>query len=288
MGVVYEKNNIIPTERDYDVVKYVPEGFVLYRLDSPGSVYYPGQFVGVRNGIKVNSPDSKWVLESIFDYAMKVYGRKAEQTVPAEFSQGEERGATLTHKDFIEGAKRVLKRFDYTPTLRDYKDLIFYSAYFILGKISNYSLVNIYDILNHINPIDDEFFSETNITSEDLEFLQILEPFSDEIKKFFEFHDVKNIPFGELEEEMLYELENALILSKKNLEFLKKLEVPDQVFNVLSPVFFSLRKAYKTGRYSDPLSFISEIVEEISSNLEDRRYYEEEEESRYRENCKHV
>jgi hypothetical protein len=279
MGVVYEKNNIIPTERDYDVVKYVPEGFVLYRLDSPGSVYYPGQFVGVRNGIKVNSPDSKWVLESIFDYAMKVYGRKAEQTVPAEFSQDEERGATLTHKDFIEGAKRVLKRFDYTPTFRDYKDLIFYSAYFILGKISNYSLVNIYDILNHINPIDDEFFSETNITLEDLEFLQILEPFSDEIKKFFEFHDVKNIPFGELEEEILYELENTLILSKKNLEFLKKLEVPDQVFNVLSPVFFSLRKAYKTGRYSDPLSFISEIVEEISSSLEDRRYYEEEEES---------
>lgn len=109
MGVIYEKNNIIPTEKDYDVVKYVPEGFVLYRLDDPGSVYYSGQFVGVRNGIKVNSPDSKWVLESIFDYAMKVYGRKTEQPVPAKFNQDEEGGATLTHKDFIEGAKRVLK-----------------------------------------------------------------------------------------------------------------------------------------------------------------------------------
>lgn len=278
MGVIYEKDNVIPTEKNYDVVKYVPEGFVLYRLDSPSSVYYPGQFVGVRNGIKVNSPDSKWVLENIFDYAMKVYGRKTEQSVPEEFSQDEERGTTLIHKDFIEGAKRVLKRFDYKPTLKDYKDLIFYSAYFILGKISNYSFVNIYDILNHINPIDEEFFSETNITSEDLEFLQILEPFSKEIKKFFEFHNVKNIPFGELEEEILYELENTLILSKKNLEFLKKLEIPDQVFDVLSPVFLALRKAYKTGKYPDPLSFISEIVEEISSSLEDRQYYEEEEE----------
>jgi hypothetical protein len=278
MGVIYEKNNIIPTERDYDVVKYVPEGFVLYRLDSPSSVYYPGQFVGVRNGIKVNSPDSKWVLESVFDYAMKIYGGKTEQPVPAEFSQDEGEKSTLTHEDFIEGAKRVLKKFDYTPTLRDYKDLIFYSAYFILGKISNYSFVNIYNILNHINPIDDDFFYEANIASEDLEFLEILEPFANEIKKFFEFHGVKNIPFGEPEEEILYELENTLILSKKNLKVFKKLEIPDQVFNVLSPVFFALRKAYKTGKYSDPLSFISEIVEEISSSLEDRQYYEEEEE----------
>ena len=278
MGVIYEKDNVIPTEKDYDVVKFVPEGFVLYRLDSPSSVYYPGQFVGVRNGIKVNSPDSKWVLESVFDYAMKVYGRKAEQPVPAEFSQEEEEKHILTHKDFIEGAKRVLKSFDYKPTLKDYKDLIFYSAYFILGKISNYSFINIYDILNHIKPMDEEFFSETNISEEDLEFLQILEPFVNEIKKFFEFNGVKNIPFGEIEEEILYELENTLILSKKNLELFKKLEVPDQVFNVLSPIFFVLRKVYKSGKYSDPLSFISEIVEEASSNLEDRQYYEEEEE----------
>jgi hypothetical protein len=280
MGVIYEKDNVIPTDKDYDVVKYVPEGFVLYRLDSPSSVYYPGQFVGVRNGIKVNSPDSKWILENVFDYAMKVYGRKTEQPVPAELGQDQdgEENQILTHKDFIEGAKRVLKSFDYKPTLKDYKDLIFYSAYFILGKISNYSFINIYDILNHINPIDDEFFSETNITSEDLEFLKILEPFSNEIKKFFEFNGVKNIQFGEIEEEILYELENTLILSKKDLEFLTRLEVPDEVFNILSPIFFALRKAYKTRKYPDPLSFISEIVEEVSSVLEDRRYYEEEEE----------
>jgi hypothetical protein len=278
MGVIYEKDNIIPTEKDYDIVKYVPDGFVLYRLDSPSSVYYPRQFVGVRNGIKVNSPDSQWVLESVFDYAMKVYGRKTDQMVPSELDQDGEEGSILTHKDFIEGAKRVLKRFDYTPTLQDYKDLIFYSAYFILGKISNYSFMDIYEILNHINPIDDEFFSETNITADDIEFLEILEPFSGLIKEFFKSNGVKNIPFGEIEEEILYELENTLILNKKNLEFLKKLDVPDQVFDVLAPVLFALRKAYKAGKYSDALSFISEIVEEISSGLEDRHYYEEEEE----------
>jgi len=278
MGVIYEKNNIIPTEKDYDIVKYVPEGFVLYRLDSPSSVYYPGQFVGVRNGIKVNSPDSKWVLESVFDYAMKVYGGKTEQPVSAEFSQDEEESATLTHKDFIEGAKRVLKRFDYTPTLRDYKDLIFYYAYFALGKISNHTSVNIYAILNNINPTNNEFFFKININQDDLERLEILEPFADEIKKFFEFNGVKNIPFGEPEEEILYELEDTLILNKKNLKLFKKLEVPEKVFDVLAPVFLALKKAYKTGEYSDPLSFISEIAEEISSGLEDPQYYEEEEE----------
>ena len=71
MGVIYEKNNIVPHDKNYDIVKYVPYGYVLSRLDDPGAVYYQGQYVGVKNGIKVNDPDSNWVLETLDEYVQR-------------------------------------------------------------------------------------------------------------------------------------------------------------------------------------------------------------------------
>ncbi|MEM3368552.1 MAG: hypothetical protein QXP88_00435, partial [Thermoproteota archaeon] len=89
MGVIYDFNQqIIPTDNDYDVVKVVPTGFVLYRENMPSFAFFPGQFVGVKNGIKVNDPESNWKLLEIDSYFAQFGNRRdVIENLPEEFKE---------------------------------------------------------------------------------------------------------------------------------------------------------------------------------------------------------
>ena len=89
MGVIYDFNQqVIPTENTYDVVKVVPNGFVLYKEDTPSFAFFPGQFVGVKNGIKVNDPDSNWKLVEIDSYLLQ-FGNRQDviENLPGEIKE---------------------------------------------------------------------------------------------------------------------------------------------------------------------------------------------------------
>ncbi len=80
MGIFYGPNGPVSTEKDYDVVKTVPEGYVLYHKEHPTSlVFFGGQTVKVKNGIIVNQPDSNWVLEEYEAYQNKYEQGKSEE-----------------------------------------------------------------------------------------------------------------------------------------------------------------------------------------------------------------
>ncbi len=89
MGVIYDFNQqVIPTENTYDVVKVVPNGFVLYKESVPSFAFFPGQFVGVKNGIKVNDPDSNWKLVTIDNYLLQ-FGNRQDviENLPGEIKE---------------------------------------------------------------------------------------------------------------------------------------------------------------------------------------------------------
>lgn len=89
MGVLYDFNQqIVPIDKDYDVVKEVPIGYVLYKLAEPFFAFYPKQFVGVRNGIKVNDQNSQWALIDTQSY-FEQYGNdtRVVENMPEEYKE---------------------------------------------------------------------------------------------------------------------------------------------------------------------------------------------------------
>lgn len=74
MGTFYSVTGPINTDKDYDVVKRVPEGFVLYHKEHPTDfVFFEGQVVKPKNGVIVNQPDSNWILEDYESYVKKFF-----------------------------------------------------------------------------------------------------------------------------------------------------------------------------------------------------------------------
>ncbi|MEM3368556.1 MAG: hypothetical protein QXP88_00455 [Thermoproteota archaeon] len=68
MGIIYEGINQIPTDKDYDIVKVVPPGKVVYKIENPNKVLFPGQRTSSKNGFKVTGEDAKWTLDDIGSY----------------------------------------------------------------------------------------------------------------------------------------------------------------------------------------------------------------------------
>jgi hypothetical protein len=79
MGTFYSKDGPIQTEKDYDVVKRVPEGQVVYNSKFPNLVFYQNQVLPMRNGVIVNYQDSDWVMENYQNYLSK-YSQKQPTT----------------------------------------------------------------------------------------------------------------------------------------------------------------------------------------------------------------
>lgn len=79
MGTFYGPNGPQSNDKPYDVVKVVPEGYVLYHKDDPFFVYFSGQNVPLKNGVIVNYQDSNWILESEDVYKGKFLNREVEE-----------------------------------------------------------------------------------------------------------------------------------------------------------------------------------------------------------------
>ena len=72
MGTFYGPNGPVQNEKDYDVVKTVPPGMVLYNVNDPiNFAFGPGTKLKLKNGVIVNTADSDWVLEEIETYRSK-------------------------------------------------------------------------------------------------------------------------------------------------------------------------------------------------------------------------
>ena len=79
MGTFYSEQGPINTEKDYDVVKRVPEGFVVYHKDDPlGFAFFEGYVFPLKNGVIVNTPNANWVMEKLEDYLEK-YSAQLQQ-----------------------------------------------------------------------------------------------------------------------------------------------------------------------------------------------------------------
>lgn len=79
MGIIYEGINQIPTDKDYDIVKVVPPGKVVYKLEDPNKVLFPGQRTSSKNGFKVTGEGAKWTLDDIGSYISR-YSNKLDQS----------------------------------------------------------------------------------------------------------------------------------------------------------------------------------------------------------------
>lgn len=79
MGTFYGPNGPQSNDKPYDVVKVVPEGYVLYHKDDPFFAYFSGQNVPLKNGVIVNYQDSNWILEGEDVYRGKFLNREVEE-----------------------------------------------------------------------------------------------------------------------------------------------------------------------------------------------------------------
>ena len=81
MGVIYEGINQIPTDKNYDIVKVVPPGKVVYNLENPSKVLFPGQRTSSKNGFKVTGEGARWALEDIGSYVSRYSNLLDQSTV---------------------------------------------------------------------------------------------------------------------------------------------------------------------------------------------------------------
>ncbi|BAK53763.1 hypothetical protein TMA_075 [Thermus phage TMA] len=107
MGTFYSITGPITTEKDYDVVKRVPEGFVLYHKDYPTTfVFFEGQVIKPKNGVIVNQPDSNWILEEYEKYAQKYQIAQKQQVYESyreeSFQEPEKEEESSYLEEFIE------------------------------------------------------------------------------------------------------------------------------------------------------------------------------------------
>ncbi|AZU97711.1 hypothetical protein PGDDIFCJ_00082 [Thermus phage YS40_Isch] len=107
MGTFYSVTGPITTEKDYDVVKRVPEGFVLYHKDYPTTfVFFEGQVIKPKNGVIVNQPDSNWILEEYEKYAQKYQVAQGQQVYESyreeNFQESEKEEESNYVEEFVE------------------------------------------------------------------------------------------------------------------------------------------------------------------------------------------
>jgi hypothetical protein len=98
MGTFYSKDGPIQTEKDYDVVKRVPEGQVVYNSKFPNLVFYQNQVLPMRNGVIVNYQDSDWVMESYQNFINKYHPQQTAQQEIIDESQTSETTEKIKEK----------------------------------------------------------------------------------------------------------------------------------------------------------------------------------------------
>lgn len=195
MGTFYSVTGPITTEKDYDVVKRVPEGFVLYHKEYPTSfVFFEGQVIKPKNGVIVNQPDSNWVLEEYETYMQKYGQNFTEPSYSEEGAQFDDSNSSNLdedkndEKEFVE----LIKEEDTFDVNLSEGSLMFINSILNIGEDwklhpGEASLKDFFSIMSFLAIgflIEKGHLSAEEIANEDLTFVFKKEGVFEELKKF--------------------------------------------------------------------------------------------------------
>lgn len=195
MGTFYSITGPITTEKDYDVVKRVPEGFVLYHKEYPTSfVFFEGQVIKPKNGVIVNQPDSNWVLEEYETYMQKYGQNFTEPSYSEEGAQFDDSNSSNLdedkndEKEFVE----LIEEEDTFDVNLSEGSLMFINSILNIGEDwklhpREASLKDFFSIMSFLAIgflIEKGHLSAEEIANEDLTFVFKKEGVFEELKKF--------------------------------------------------------------------------------------------------------
>ena len=195
MGTFYSITGPITTEKDYDVVKRVPEGFVLYHKEYPTSfVFFEGQVIKPKNGVIVNQPDSNWVLEEYETYMQKYGQNFTEPSYSEEGAQFDDSNSSNLdedkndEKEFVE----LMEEEDTFDVSLSEGSLMFINSILNIGEDwklhpREASLKDFFSIMSFLSIgflIEKGHLSAEEIANEDLTFVFKKEGVFEELKKF--------------------------------------------------------------------------------------------------------
>ena len=195
MGTFYSITGPITTKKDYDVVKRVPEGFVLYHKEYPTSfVFFEGQVIKPKNGVIVNQPDSNWVLEEYETYMQKYGQNFTEPSYSEEGAQFDDSNSPNLdedkndEKEFVE----LIEEEDTFDVNLSEGSLMFINSILNIGEDwklhpREASLKDFFSIMSFLAIgflIEKGHLSAEEIENEDLTFVFKKEGVFEELKKF--------------------------------------------------------------------------------------------------------
>lgn len=195
MGTFYSVIGPITTQKEYDVVKRVPEGFVLYHKEYPTSfVFFEGQVIKPKNGVIVNQPDSNWVLEEYETYIQKYGQNFTEPSYSEEDTQFDDSNSSNLdedkndEKEFVE----LIEEEDTFDVNLSEGSLMFINSILNIGEDwklhpREASLKDFFSIMSFLAIgflIEKGHLSTEEIANEDLTFVFRKEGVFEELKKF--------------------------------------------------------------------------------------------------------
>jgi len=122
MGTFYSKDGPITTEKDYDVVKRVPEGQVVYNPKFPTLVYYENQVLPMKNGVIVNHEGSDWIMEPYENYARK-YNLNRQNNQNTQTPNVPQREAQINPEKIKELITKLREQKNLEPLLSSHREL---------------------------------------------------------------------------------------------------------------------------------------------------------------------
>lgn len=262
MGTFYGPNGPITTEKDYDVVKVVPEGFVLYHRDYPTSfVFFEGQTIKPKNGVIVNEPDSNWILEEKESYFSKYNIAPMSNDNSFDFFQELEAFHEEEQKeeDFVELTKDRLKeaflkdseqfdlqKFGIDKEGKISKDITTEQFFLLLGAVSLKAFGALYgNLLETLDEIDYKQFVKKVLSEPDktkelyLSIYSLIETYFDTSKEVKSF--LTSLSFQQLKALLLDEKETLIKNVKISENVLKNLQTKNELDFFKEKSFFNLK-----------------------------------------------